>query len=268
MFLDLMNYAITTNCYFLKLMWYNGKHKENRYFMQPNQTMPQQPVQPQQPISPTPPQPSVAQQMDAALNEPPVTPPPMSAAPKKKGVGMGLALVLCILLAVAGVAFGAFVLVQKNTEAALYEKQLTDLKKTNSELSNQLAEVNNALSGDEALALLKRTAAKDGVGYEIAYANVYAKYIGDEDKIAYWVKYLPINAADGVATATDIIFTLNDEGEWEYALPGFTETTPEMLNDYALVTVIDAEEDTDEADDAADTADTDSSADVTDATDE
>lgn len=206
--------------------------------MEPNQMgaagqpMPNQQI-PTQPMPAAEAMPSMEQQMAAAMQEqvaePALEPAPVMEAPKKDNKGMLIGMILAIVVAVAGIGFGAFSMISGAQNEDNYKKQIASLQSTNANLSAQLAEV-EALNGDEALALLQAAAP-----YTISYANVYAKYNGEDDIVAYWVKYLPTNVPEGTTVANDIIFTLNDEGEWEFSLPGMTTLAPELANDYVLL---------------------------------
>ena len=206
------------------------------------QPMPEQPtpIQPTQPVDPMSmaeePMNMVEQQMTEAIQEqieqPAMEPTPVMEAPKTKKINnMMIGLVLAIVVAVAGIAFGVIMMLNGNSQVADLEKQISSLKATNSNLQSELDEV-EPLNGDEALVLLQSAAATQGLPYGIGYANVFAKYNGNDDVVAYWVKYLPVNVPEGVAVASDIIFTMNADGEWEFTLPGFTGYTQELINNY------------------------------------
>ena len=152
----------------------------------------------------------------------------------KQNKGMLIGLVAAIIVAVGGIGFGVFMMISGNQRADSLNKQISTLKSQNSELQNQVADA-AALNGDVALELLNEAATAQNLGYAIGYANVYAVYDGDEDITSYWVKYLPINVQAGAMTANDIIFTLGDDGEWEFELPGFVTYTQALTNDYVLL---------------------------------
>ncbi|MBR0488228.1 hypothetical protein IJJ39_00935 [Candidatus Saccharibacteria bacterium] len=207
----------------------------------PNQQIPNQPMQePMQAGQPAMQAMSVEEQMTMAMQEPMqdmnqvVEPAPVMEAPKKSGHGMLIGMILAIVVAIAGVAFGVIMMLNGNNTSADYEKQISSLKATNANLQDQLSEF-EALNGDEALKLLQDAVASQSLPYSIQYANVYAKYNGDDDVTAYWVKYLPVNVPEGVAVASDIIFTMSEDGNWEFALPGFTSFTEELLQNYVLL---------------------------------
>lgn len=148
--------------------------------------------------------------------------------------GMLIGLIVAAVVAVGGIGFGVFSMISGNQKTDNLNKQIATLKSQNSELQNQIADA-STLNGDEALALLNEAASEQKVGYEIGYANVYAKYNGDDDTVSYWVKYLPINVSVGAKTANDIIFTLGDDNEWEFELPGFVTYTQTLIDDYVLL---------------------------------
>lgn len=86
----------------------------------------------------------VAEQVTVAQVEPvePVTPGSMvaeSEAPKKKGHGMVIGLVLCLLLAAGGIGFGVWAWMDGNTQKDTLNSQIADLKKQNNELRDKLS---------------------------------------------------------------------------------------------------------------------------------
>ena len=182
------------------------------------------------------------QQMDAILNEPmqgtqPMGPvQPMQMEKPKTSKAMICGLICAIILAVAGIGFGAFMMISGSQTEDNLNKQIATLKKQNSDLNVKVSELQNTLTGDTALQLLNDAAISQGLGYSVAYANVYAAYDGDEDITSYWVKYMPTNVPEGAVVASDIIFTMNEDGDWEFVMPGFTEATPEILNSYKVIT--------------------------------
>ena len=181
---------------------------------------------------------TMEEQMAAAMQEQPMDQSMVESTSvvegPKKNNGMLIGMVLAVVAAVAGIAFGVIMMLSGNGKVSDLEKQVSSLKSTNSNLQSQLDEV-EALNGDEALALLQTAVVSQSLPYGIGYANVYAKYDGDEDLVAYWVKYLPINVPEGVGVANDIIFTMNDEGNWEFTLPGFSGYTQELADNYVLL---------------------------------
>lgn len=204
--------------------------------MEPNQMgmgpqpMPNQP-QPNQPMAdqPTAGQPVMTMEEQAAITETISDTAPNIAisngTPKKSNMAMILGMVLLVIVAIGGVIFGVMMMSQKDSEAKTYETQISDLKKTNSDLMTQLTEA-SALNGDEALALLDE--AEKSTPFNIVGANVYAKYAGEEDEISFWVKYVySLNQAPGAYLIGNIIFTQDPETEeWTFELPGFTESSP------------------------------------------
>ena len=164
--------------------------------------------------------------------------PAMPEAPKKKSNGMLIGLILCLLLAIGGVGFGIWMMMDGNTQKDNLNKQISDLRKQNNDLLEQIEEIDvdaqEELNGDIALDLLQK-ANKTNSSYGIGYANVYAKYNGD-DEISYWVKYYPTHVqSDDVGLAYDIIFTLGEDGEWEFELPGFTGYGPDLEEQYTVL---------------------------------
>ncbi|MBO4813097.1 hypothetical protein J5491_03025 [Candidatus Saccharibacteria bacterium] len=172
----------------------------------------------------------------------------------KSGKGMLYGLIFCLILAVGGIGFGVWTMMDGNTQKEQLNTQISSLKSQNNELSERIIELeeNNAgenteedntntpteakeLNGDIALDLLVKAVTGKQLGYGVGYANVYAKYNGN-DKVAYWVKYMPTHIInDEVSVAYDIIFTLNDAGEWEFELPGFTGYGSELEAQYTVL---------------------------------
>ena len=170
------------------------------------------------------------------------TGPVFRSEESKKGKGMLLGLVLCLLLAVGGIGFGVWAMMDGNARADKLNKQITNLNSQIVALQEQIEEKDNdggqqvELNGDIALDLLRKKVSESeyGAAYDVAYANVYAKYNGT-DKVSYWVKYFPTNNQNSeVMMANDIIFTLNDD-EWEFELPGFTGYGPDLLEQYTVL---------------------------------
>ncbi len=173
---------------------------------------------------------------------------------KKKGKGMVYGLILLAILAAGGIGFGVWAMMNGDTEKEQLNAQISTLKAQNNELSEKVFEFeeNNTgtineengtensievkeLNGDIALDLLRKASTGKQLGYGVGYANVYAKYNGT-DKVAYWVQYMPTHIInDEVNVAFDIIFTLNDAGEWEFELPGFTSYGPELKEQYTVL---------------------------------
>ena len=94
----------------------------------------------------------VAEQVTVAQVEPvmpaePVTPAepampgPMAAEPEapKKGHGMLIGLILCLLLAAGGVGFGVWAWMDGNTQKDALNSQIAELKKQNNELRDKLS---------------------------------------------------------------------------------------------------------------------------------
>lgn len=158
-----------------------------------------------------------------------------AAAKPKSNMGMLIGLICTAVIAIAGIGFGVLMMVQKNNDAASYNKQITALKKTNSELSDQVNAAASELTSDEALALLQGEALATNADYTIPYANVYARYTGDENATAYWVKYVARANADGAMSEANVIFELTEDDEWMFVLPGFTEYDQSILTNYEII---------------------------------
>lgn len=65
------------------------------------------------------------------------------AEPKKNGKGMLIGMVLFALLAAGGIGFGVWTMMDGNNQAKTLNNQISDLKKTNSELQDELAKKEN-----------------------------------------------------------------------------------------------------------------------------
>lgn len=71
------------------------------------------------------------------------------AEPKKNGKGMLIGMILFALLAVGGIGFGVWAMMDGNSQTKTLNSQIADLKKTNSELMEKMAEANeNANTND------------------------------------------------------------------------------------------------------------------------
>ena len=82
----------------------------------------------------------VAEQVTVAQVEP-VAAGSVVAEPEKskKGHGMLIGLILCLLLAAGGIGFGVWEMMDGNTTKADFENQIADLKKQNNELRDKLS---------------------------------------------------------------------------------------------------------------------------------
>ena len=222
----------------------------------PNQPLPNQPMP--EPVAPVPPVPeqsapmsdqaapamSMEEQMTAAMVETMPDQPTMSTAPalepqKKSNKAIILGMIFFAIVAIGGIGFGVWMMLDKDNLASKYEEQISSLKKTNSQLMEQLAD-QDAITSDEALDLLKDGVTTKNLSYNILNANIYAVYNGEEDKTAYWVKYTA-STTDAPETIVqyNTIFTLNeDEETWTFEIPGFTASDENFATLTANYTVI------------------------------
>lgn len=101
----------------------------------------------------------VAEQVTVAQVEPaapaelvtpvePVAPGSMVAEPKtsKKGHGMAIGLIFCLLLAAGGVGLGVWAWMDGNTQKDALNSQINTLKKQNSDLLSQISELNEKIA--------------------------------------------------------------------------------------------------------------------------
>ena len=209
-------------------------------------SMPEQPI-PEQPL-PTQPEPiaptmTVEEQMVAAMaettpNQPSTTIAPTKAPKKKSSIG-AIGMIFFAILAIGGIVFGVMMMLDKDSLVASYDNQIKTLTETKNTLQNQLDSM-ELLNGDEALSMLKQAVTEQKLPYNILSANVYAKYTGDEDAIAYWVQYISSQTdAPSVMTMNNIIFSLDeDTDEWSFALPGFTAEDPNYSTIVSEYTVL------------------------------
>ncbi len=84
--------------------------------------------------APVAPQPATA----APVKETPKKDNLFENAPKKRGKGMVIGLVICILLATAGIAFGVWTMMDSRKQKDALNEQISTLKTQNSELMNKL----------------------------------------------------------------------------------------------------------------------------------
>jgi len=201
----------------------------------PNQPTPTQPAAPAM---------TMEEQVAAAVTEtaPEQTvtqdtaPATEAEAPKKKGKAGALIMALLAIVAVGGIGFGVMMMMQKDDQAKTYEAQISSLKKTNSELKEQLEDT-LPITGEEALSLMKAKIKAESLPYNILNANVYAVYDGEEEQTAYWIKMVYSLESDATIRLTsNTIFTLDEDGEtWSFELPGFVTNTEELVKEYKVL---------------------------------
>lgn len=135
---------------------------------------------------------------------------------KKKGnMGMLIGLIVAVVLALGGIGFGVFATIQKANDADSYEKQIASLKKTNAELSDQLAEVAETAGDlDNARALKILQTAELGMGgeYSVEYARVDECY-NTNGAISCRVAYVT-RIVDGSLIEREITLVEDENGEW------------------------------------------------------
>ena len=66
----------------------------------------------------------------------------------KKSNGMLIGLILCIFLAIGGIGFGVWMMMDGNTQKEQLNSQITTLKKQNSELMDKLSDANDGVDDD------------------------------------------------------------------------------------------------------------------------
>ena len=164
---------------------------------------------------------------------------------KKSNKGMLLGMVLLGILAVGGIAFGVWEMMDGNKRVDDLNQQISTLKTQNNELRAQVDELSEQLNNNEtievsgelddnlALSLLQNAAVDAGYVYTIESAEVYAKYNGD-DNTAYWVKYIEVDD-DLSEKNLNIIFTESEDGSWSFELPGFSGYTEELTSQYDVL---------------------------------
>ncbi len=88
--------------------------------------------------------PSGADAVEQALASMPMEPnpntPPMGMTQKKSGKGMLYGMIIFAILAIGGISFGVWAMLDGNSKVANLEKQVTDLRAQNNKLLEQLAE--------------------------------------------------------------------------------------------------------------------------------
>lgn len=158
----------------------------------------------------------------------------------KKNNGMLIGMIILAILAVGGVGFGVWAMMDGNAKVEKKDAQITELNKQVSELNDKLAESSvisddigtddgtsagdDELNGDIALDLLQEASVGKQLGYGVGYANVHAKCV-DGDKVSYWVTYANSHRVNtDVPEFGDIMFEKDENGEWKFELPGFTST--------------------------------------------
>lgn len=85
--------------------------------------------------------------VEQALAKEPMTPSsasaPMGMPVKKSGKGMLYGMIIFIILAIGGIGFGVWAMMDGNTQKANLEKQISDLRVQNDQLLEQIAEGGN-----------------------------------------------------------------------------------------------------------------------------
>lgn len=193
--------------------------------MEPNQQM-NQPQQPQQPMQPE--TGSVEDQMAAEMETSRLIEEQQAqvaaanaaaeaAKPKSAMSPMLIGLIVAIVIAVCGIGFGVFAMVQKGNVAASYEKQITTLKNSNAELAEQLATASEAAAElDEATALkVLQDAETPEAGYTVEYARINEWYEGDDGELVARVSYV-VRTADGLAEL-ETYMAQDEDGAWGIA---------------------------------------------------
>lgn len=89
-------------------------------------------------------EPSQSSAVEQALAEEPMTPSSASASMgmpmKKSGKGMLYGMIIFIILAIGGIGFGVWAMMDGNTQKANLEKQISDLREQNNMLQDQIAD--------------------------------------------------------------------------------------------------------------------------------
>lgn len=74
--------------------------------------------------------------------------PAMPEAPKKKSNGMLIGFILCIVLAIGGIGFGVWMMMDGNTQKDSLNKQISDLRKQNNDLLEQVGDNSTTINID------------------------------------------------------------------------------------------------------------------------
>ena len=161
----------------------------------------------------------------------------------KQNVGLGLkiATVFACVVAVCGIGFGIYGMMQSTQK----DSQISDLKaqvvKKDETITNLEAEIANKettiidvdsddeikLSDTEAQTLIESK--RQELGYDTWTTGV-AKVIKKGDDNYYWVVYEEKNN-DGYTSELNVIFHYED-GSWVFSIPGFSGTTAETIEKY------------------------------------
>lgn len=131
-------------------LWYNKSISIfERKKMDPNNmnaagmpNTPNQPVDSAQPIGP-----QTVEQALAEANMEVASGVPMGAPAKKSSKGMIYGMIIFMILAIGGIGFGVWAMMDGNMQKANLEKQISDLRAQNNQLQEQIAEGGNG--GDD-----------------------------------------------------------------------------------------------------------------------
>lgn len=106
---------------------------------------PNQPVDSAQPVGPQTVEQALAEANMEVASKAGV---PMGAPAKKSGKGMIYGMIIFMILAIGGIGFGVWAMMDGNMQKANLEKQISDLRAQNNQLQEQIAEGGDSSDGD------------------------------------------------------------------------------------------------------------------------
>ncbi len=178
--------------------------------MNPNNNMAGMPTPQSQPVTPPAEPNPVEQALQEAPAEPVPAPAPMGAPVKKSGKGAFYGMIIFAILAIAGIGFGVYMMMENNNQKSNYESQIANLKKQNAELLDKLAgeqeEEEEETEADEYI-----TIEKFGIKIKKSseFPNMVATVTGDN---SFMIKE-STDAAEMIPTSVSLmkVYTCNDE---------------------------------------------------------
>lgn len=155
--------------------------------------------------------------------------------------GMKILAIVCVFCVLAAIGGCCFAVIQSGAVESK-DKEIAELKskvrseqvETGKMVTDCISgdEVYLHLSGDDALYMLRDSAADLNLDFTIANANVVGI---NEEKGSYWVTYTQVDN-QGSLSKVNIIFEGDGEGHWSFSLPGFTGYTDETTKGYKFKT--------------------------------
>ena len=139
----------------------------------------------------------------------------MMAAPanekKKGGSGMVIGLILCLLLAVGGIGFGVWMMMDGNTQKDALNQQISALKKQNNELQEKISDLDVSSDVDSADYIY---VGEWGLKFKIPEGLEKISYLVDYRVSEQYENYLYINGVAGNYEGTPSFLNTSVEEYW------------------------------------------------------